>query len=88
MTSDKFFVNWQVIHGSDAATDHPIRRAYGLVCAQVLTRTSAVNTVFGGGAKKSLNRRAMNSQVTRRTVQSQQTTQKVPFKEFNSGLLL
>lgn len=84
MNSDKYFVNWQVIYGSDAATDHPVRRVCGLVCTQLLTRTSTVNTVFSDGAKK----RAMNSQVTRRTAQSQQTPQKVPFKEFNGGLLL
>lgn len=88
MNSDKFFVNWQVICGSDAATDHPVRRVRGLVCTQLLTRTSTVNTVFGGGAKKSLHRRAMDSQVTGRTAQSQQTPQKVPLKEFNGGLLL
>lgn len=54
MNSDELFVNWQVICGSDAATDHPVRRVRGLVCTQLLT--SMVNTVFGGDAKKSLNR--------------------------------
>lgn len=46
MNSDTFFVNWQVICGSDAATDHPVRRVRGLVCTQLLTRTSTVNTVL------------------------------------------